>query len=120
MATLYPTAQSDDVGTPFFDEGSAETDGTEQTLIEFTVPPDTTRKLEQAEVSCAWDGTFYCKVNGETVRTGRTGPADRNVPKFWTPPLPMTDGDEFELTFKAALGVPIGMPVEASVMAADT
>jgi len=120
MATLYPIPENTEAGTPFFiDAPDVAVTGVEQSLLSFTVPVSTTRRLHQARVTCAWDGTFTAKLNGSVIGQGRTGPSDRNAPFFWTPSRPISAGDEFELVFKGAQGVPIGMKVGASLMAAD-
>ena len=120
MATLYPIPSGEQMsGTPFYAEADEAVDGSEQELISFIVPIDTTRKLSQALVSCGWDGSFKVTRNGSVIGSGRTGPADRTVPIFWTPVRQIAPGDEIQLLFKGAQGVPIGMRVEAYIMASD-
>ncbi len=120
MATLYPIPSQNDSGTPFHQDAAAITDGTDQQLLTFTVGAGVMRRLLQARVTSDWDGRFTLKLNGSVIGSGRTGPADRNAPFFWTPAKQLLPGDVFELLFKPAQGVPIGVRVEAQVMGSDS
>lgn len=120
MATLYPIPSGEAMsGTPYFAHDEATVDGTEQVVLDITVPNDITRQLQQARLTCQWDGSFKVVLNGGVIASGRTGPADRNVPVFWTPARTLSPGDQLQLLFKGAQGVPIGVKVEAQVMASD-
>lgn len=122
MALLLPRTTSSGLGgTPFFVENNIAVTGGDQPVISFTVPGIISkRSLRTGWVSCDWDGLFSLTVNGDRIASGRTGPADRTVPLYWDPPRPLLPGDEVELSFKGANGIPIGVGMEAYLMASDT
>lgn len=104
--TLYPGAVPVFIaGDPWHPAGSAQTTpGTEQILINETVPVGKTLNLLSAYVSCVVDGTMRTTVDSTEVATTRTGAGSPNSPFFWVKPKLVQAGSQVKVTFKANQG----------------
>ena len=108
-----------DLGTDiFFDAVSLTTPNVFQTLISFTVPSLTTRKLLLLSVTCRIESYFKITLDGAQVATGQTGAANPTVTLDWKRGRPIAAGVVCNLELRSRQGSPI-VDCAAHLMCAD-
>lgn len=108
-----------DSSVQFFAEFDGVTiPGTTQSLISFTVPASTTRRVHKLIVSCRQNGAFELKAGASVIASGRTGPSEMNAEFSFSPIRDITTGTSVVLEFTGASGRPAS-DLEAYFMGSD-
>lgn len=116
---LFVQSDTTMVGTPHFDDSQNDiTPGLEQTLIDETVPANTTRNLSQLVLSTRVTGAYSVMAGAEMIMSGRTGPGTFPVIPF-SPPRPLEAGTEYQVLFTSRLNAPV-QGVECYLQSTDT
>lgn len=92
-----------DAGASFHDYGSVSAVAeTQATVLAFTVPGFTTRKLTQVIGTACVEGVFELKITaGDTLAIFATTPSNFTIPFKFNPAIPILTGSEVKLFFTA-------------------
>jgi hypothetical protein len=117
-AGVIPVAFSEAGDSVHLSTSVPTTPGSEQLLVDDTVPSGKTRKATQAIVVCRSQGLFTVESDGAIIGSGRTGPASPTGIFSWNPRKDIPAGKDVKIRFTANLQAPISN-VEAYFMASD-
>lgn len=107
------------IGTAVHLEGSLESiPGGTITLVSFSVPALTTRRLHRIQVTCRRPGRWYLEVGGSEVASGRIGTGNLNDTFQWDPIRDVATGTAVALKFDAP-SYAAAADVEAYFMGSD-
>lgn len=106
-------------GVPFHGKAvTTSTPGTQQILIQLTVPVGVLRSLTLALVVARFEGRWLVDVDGDVVGSGRTGPGQESIFQ-WFPSRPVAAASIIRLLFTQRPNTPAA-PIEGYMMASDT
>ncbi len=106
-------------GTPFFEEFKGDSiPGSQQTLIDITVPANTTKNLSMVRVVSRAESLWELFEGGNILASGRTGPGHVTDEQIWQELRPVGEGKNIKLMFKQVANTPI-LPVEAYLTGSD-
>ena len=105
---------------PFFSRGAITVvPGTTQTMLSFTVPNGTTRKLRRVFVTGSNDGYFTLESGGVEIAAGIIDNTNRNTPFIFDPQRPIGAGTLVELKFISESEPSLGCPATGFISAED-
>lgn len=88
----------------YFDDESATTPGTEQTVISETVPTGKKWQLSQIQMNCCQNGEITIFIGSSLIGSGIISPGEQNFFLNWFPGRPMTAGETVAVKFRQISG----------------
>lgn len=111
---------TDDLGDPFFLEGKETIDpGNPKTILSFTTPSDTIRRLKRFYARSGATGTFLVYAGGTLIADRSTHPGEPNVSFKWDPIRPIPPSTLVTLRFRALSSAPPAASASGQIMASD-